>query len=306
MPFPKRQHWVPRFYLRHFTVATENTRPGQVWIFHRKEGDPKLTSIDNIAVENYLYTPKLKNGARDPRLEGKLANLECALAQLWPRLASDFVDLGAAGVRKGIALFLSVQFLRHPDRRKSMQKIRERLIDFIEQTHQDKDGNPNISHFQIGSHVYPMDTSDWASYRDANLELDDQLWLNAIEHDAIRYAKMLMAKRWSIVFIDDPLFVTSDFPLFVPEPEMERYQIGGKNAIIMFPISPTRILCMDDLDEPPNQYYHLHNRQSDLYNWLTWVNTESFMISPRNIYDVLAGINRIRTEFEREMSDGNS
>ncbi|MBI1248137.1 DUF4238 domain-containing protein [bacterium] len=305
MSFPKRQHWVPRFYLRQFTVPNTNARLEQVWIFHRKEGEPKLTGINNIAAEKYLYTPKVEDGTRDVRLEKQLASLEGAVSQFWPMLASSFVDLGANGIRKGIALFLSVQFLRHPERRDSMRKIRRRIIDVVEQEPLNKDGNPDISHIQIGSQIHPLDTSGWQSYCEATPELDDQLWLEMIEQDATRYAEMLMDKRWSIVFIDDPLFVTSDYPLYVPRPEMERYQVGGDNAVILFPISPTRILCMDDLPEPSNQYYHLENPLADLYNFFTWVNTESFMISPRKFHDVLAGIDRIRTEFEDEMVDGN-
>jgi hypothetical protein len=53
----------------------------------------------------------------------------------------------------------------------------------------------------------------WPSYADAGPEFDEQVWLTIIETNAIKYAKMLMDKRWSIVFIDDPLFVTSDHPL---------------------------------------------------------------------------------------------
>lgn len=305
MSFPKRQHWVPRFYLRHFTVPNANDRLEQVWIFHRKAGDPKLTNIDNIAAKNYLYSPKAEDGTRDARLEKKLASLEGSLAGFWPTLASYFVNLGADSIRKGLALFLSVQFLRHPERRDSMREFHQTLFDVVEKAPLDNNGNPDISHIQIGSRVYPTDDFDWQSYRDAGTDFDGQIWLDAIERDAMKYAKILMAKRWSIVFIDDPLFVTSDYPLYVPQPEMKRYQIGGNNAIIMFPISPTRILCMDDLNEPANQYYHLENDQADLYNVFTWVNTESFMISPLEIDDVLSGIDRIRTEFEDQISDRN-
>jgi len=305
MSIPKRQHWVPQFYLRYFSVPNANKRLDQVWIFHRREGDPRLTAIHNIAAKKYLYTPQDKDGTRDARLENKLAGLEDTTSQLWPRLASDFVDLGAKSIRKYIALFLSVQFLRHPDRRDSMRAFRKRLIEVIEQGPHDNNGNSIINHIQIGSRVHPVDKSDWQSYRDAGPELDDKVWLDTIEQDAIKHAKMLMAKRWSIVFVDDPLFVTSDYPLFVPQPEMGRAQIGGNDAVIMFPISPTRILCMDDLGEPANQYYHLENKQADLYNFMTWVNTDSFIISSRDIYDVLAGIDRVRTEFEADMNRRN-
>ena len=104
---------------------------------------------------------------------------------------------------------------------------------------------------------------------------------------------MLMKKRWSVVFIKKPLFVTSDFPVYVVQPDLKRFQIGGKNAMIQFPISPTRLLCMDDLDEPGDQYYPISDSEADTYNLLTWVNTESFMISSRPLEDVLEGISRV-------------
>jgi hypothetical protein len=109
---------------------------------------------------------------------------------------------------------------------------------------------------------------------------------------------MLMKKRWSVVYVKEPLFVTSDFPVYVVQPDLKRFQIGGKGAMIQFPISPTRLLCLDDLDELGNQYYHIPDSEADVFNLLTWVNTESFMISSRKIEDVLEGIARVRAEHE--------
>lgn len=301
MTTPKRQHWVPQFYLRQFIVPDANPNLEHVWIFHRKSGDPKLAGIKNIALETHLYSPKRSDGSRDPRLERKLSDLEGTLAKLWPQLANGFVDLGSTAIRQSIALYVSVQFLRHPDRRDSAIVFRNRLIEFVEQQPSNRDGYPEIRQLQIGSRFYSIDASDWPNYRDAGDDLSVEMWRKMIEQDAILHATMLMKKRWSIVFINEPLFVTSDYPIYVPQPELERYQIGGNNAVVLFPISPTRILCFDDLEEPANQYYPIANSNADLYNMLTWVNTESFMISSRNIEGVLAGINRVRTEFEREM-----
>lgn len=301
MTIPKRHHWVPRFYLRRFAIPNPNRRAEQVWIYHRKEGEPKRTSINNIAVEKFLYSPEDEDGRRDPRLERKLADLEGSLSRLWPELASGFPSLEREGVRKGLSLFLSIQLLRHPAQRGWTRAFRKQLVDVLERQPRDGNGNPDVSHLQIGSHDYPVDTSNWQSYRDAGPELDEQLWLDSIERNANVNAEMLMAKRWSIVFIDKPLFVTSDYPVFVPQPELSRYQIGGKNAYVMFPISPTRILWMDDLDAPPNQCCHVENDQADVYNSFTWVNTDSFLISPRDIYGVLKGICRVRAEFESEI-----
>ncbi len=117
-----------------------------------------------------------------------------------------------------------------------------------------------------------------------------------IERDAMSYAQMLLKKRWSIVYTQEPLFVTSDYPLYVVQPYLNRFQIGGKDAMIQIPISPTRILCLDDLKEPENQYYSVTESNADIYNLMTWVNTESFLISSRGLEDVMAGINRVRKE----------
>lgn len=294
MTIPKRQHWVPQFYLRQFLVPNANPKLEQVWVFHRKSGEPELTGIKNIALENHLYSPKLPDGSRDPQLEKKLSALEGTLGKLWPQLANSFVDLGSTPIRQSIALFLSVQFLRHPDRRDSAVEFRNRLIEFVEKQPFNSDGYPDFRQLKVGSRVYSIDASSWPSYRDAGHDLSVAMWRKMIEQDAITHAKMLMNKRWSIVFIDEPLFVTSDYPIFVPQPEFARHQIGGKNAMILFPISPTRILCFDDLDEPANQYYSLAKSNAYMYNMLTWVNTESFMISSRSIDEVLGEIHRVR------------
>jgi hypothetical protein len=299
-PVPKRQHWVPRFYLRYFKVPDANPRLEQVWIFHRKEGEPILTAIENIAVGKHLYSPKRRDGTRDPRLERKLADLESLLSRLWPKLASGFVNLASDGVRKGIALFLAVQFLRHPDRRDLVSDSRRRIVEFIRQQPADSDGAPDIDTLQVGSRVVKLDKKGWQSYADAGPEFDEQAWHTIVEKGAFRYAKMLLEKRWSMVFIDDPLFVTSDHPLFVANPDLSRHQLGGKNAVLMFPVSPTRVLCFDNIAAPGNLYYHLGNDQADLYNMLSWVNTEAFMISSRDVYDVLNGIGKLRREFEEE------
>jgi len=302
MTTPKRQHWVPQFYLRQFLVPDTNPNVEQVWVFHRKSGEPKLTGIKNIAIENHLYSPKQSDGSRDPRLENKLSNLEGTLAALWPQLANDFIDLGSASIRQSIALFLSVQFLRHPDRRDAAIKFRNRLIEMVEKQNFNFDERPSFWQLKIGSRVYSIDASDWPNYRDAGDDLSVAIWRKTIEKDAILHATMLMKKRWSIVFIDEPLFVTSDYPIYVPQPKFARHQIGGRNAKILFPISPTRMLCIDDLQEPKNQYFPTPSSNADVYNMLTWVNTESFMISSRNIESVLAGICRVRNEFEMELS----
>ena len=300
MSEPKRQHWVPRFYLRHFLVPSTKRKEQRVWVFHRKNGDPFLTAINNIAAENYLYSPQQKNGSRNYRLEKKLADLESDLAKIWPRLATEYLDLGKKGIRRMLGLFMAIQFLRHPDRREQMVGIRQKIIEFVDRQPKDDQGLPQVTHIKIGSKIHEFDRNGWDEYRNHGRDFDERAWLWTIETEAVRYAETLMAKRWSILQLKSPLFVTSDYPFYVPTPEMEKFHIRKKAANCFFPICPTRILCMDDLDEPADQYYPLEDNQADQYNLLTWVNTDGFMISARNIFEVLLGIDRLRDQFDRE------
>ena len=295
---PVRQHWVPQFYLRHFISPDSNPRQEQVYILHRKTGDPHLTSIKNIALEKYLYSPKLPDGTRDHRLENKLCDLEGTLGTIWPKFATDFIDLSSRSHRQIIALFLAVQFLRNPERREASLEVRQKIIESVRNQPVDADGNPAIKEIQVGSRKIPFDLAKWKEYENAEDESSVANWRNLVERDAVPTAEMLMKKRWSVVYVKEPLFVTSDFPVYVVQPDLKRFQIGGKGAMIQFPISPTRLLCLDDLDEPGNQCYHIPDSEADVFNLLTWVNTESFMISSRKIEDVLEGIARVRAEHE--------
>jgi hypothetical protein len=293
---PVRQHWVPQFYLRQFIAPDSRPRSEQVWIIHREAGEPRRTNIKNIAVEKHLYSPKRPDGSRDPALEAKLCDLEGTLATLWPQLATDFVDLSSTSIRGIIALFLSVQFLRHPERRDSTLETRKRILEMVEKEHVKSQGLPDIQRVQIGQQTYAVNASDWHNFLSGGDESSVDSWRKMIERDAMRYAQMLLTKRWSIVYTKDPLFVTSDYPLYVVQPNLKRFQVGGKDAMIQFPISPTRILCLDDLQEPENQYYSATESNADFYNLMTWVNTESFLISSRNPDEVMAGIYRVGQE----------
>jgi hypothetical protein len=77
-------------------------------------------------------------------------------------------------------------------------------------------------------------------------------------------------------------------------------QILHPNAKVAFPLSPTRLLCVDNLRQPENQYYPLSASKSREYNFLTWVNTDQFMISPRHTDEVIYEIDQARLDFERE------
>jgi len=311
MSRPKRHHWIPQFYLKWFaTPESANATSPQVYIYHRVAGEPELVSIQNIAVKRYLYAPLNDEGTgvRDFTRERELAELEGFMSRIGPTLACDFVDLASQPFRKGMSLFLATLYLRHPYTFARQRESRQQLLQTIDSAPKDADGTPRIRWLEFGSDKrrIPFDVGQWRAMRDAGKNDEHRLFVDMIRTEAINIAEGLMRKRWSMVFMDEPLIVTSDNPFFVMDPDMKRDQILGPGAKLMFPVSPTRVLCFDELDEPGSRYYKLSGDQAPLYNMMTWVNTDDFMISPRHTDQVLVEIEALRQQAEREGSSDHA
>ena len=114
----KRQHWVPRFYLRYFaTPETRDSKKPRMWIFDKAGSDPTLTSIKNVAQQRYLYSSADHTGIRDWGMEQQFGRCGEVMHKVWPGLADGFLNLETdQSIRKALALFVSLLYLRHPRR----------------------------------------------------------------------------------------------------------------------------------------------------------------------------------------------
>lgn len=281
---PKNQHWVPRFYLRYFATAeTRECSEPQVWIFSRHDGDPHFTNVKNVAARRYLYSPKGKTNSRDWRTEEKLSELESLLKQLWPPLATGFVDLHSnEPLRKAVALFVSTLRLRHPSAIEQVEDIHHELVALWDQLPKDEHGNPMISEVDHCGVVRPFDNSGYQEYKSAGQEQFSHMFVEGIRANTGWFAEALLAKRWSVVFTNEPVFVTTDTPVTIMNPSRQPFGIHTPGTVLSFPISPTRVLIMDDrFDQPEGQYYSLGTHGPAPFNLVAWRCCERFMISPR-------------------------
>ena len=288
---PKHQHWVPQFYLRYFaTPKTRDSEKPQVWIFSKDEDDgcEKLTSVRNVCGMRYLYSPKQSNGERSWELEDRLGDVEALLGQVWPALANDFVDLSEQPIRKGLALFVALMHFRHPDVRSEVQGIHQHLVEFYISGPLLPDGTPNIESVEVNGKIHAMDTSDWQAYKNWRDDDHDRFFVDLIGSEAGRLAKLLLSKRWSVVFNECNTFVTNDKPVVLNHPTRKKFGFGTAGTIITFPLSPTRLLVLDDLHyEPQNQYYPLKDSNAGAFNYCVWCGASRFFITGRSVEDVL-------------------
>lgn len=287
----KNQHWVPQFYLRAFaTPDTRETKQPKVWIFSRdaKDGDEKLTWIRNVCAQRYLYSPKAADGERSWNVDDDLEGVEMLLAQFWSEISTDFIDLANESIRKALSLFIATNYIRHPANIRIVKEIHRQLLQFYEALPKNSEGTPDISSFSFNGKEYPLDTSDWHSYRKRDENDHHHFFVKRIRADSGHLAEIILRKRWSVVFTDKPHFITSDKPVILQNLEKERFGFGTAGSIISFPLSPTRLLIMDDrYEEPPNQYYQLIPGNLGGHNLSIWRESTRFMITGRAIPDVL-------------------
>lgn len=269
----KRNHWVPQSYLRHFAADTDRRK---IWMLKRDSNDePELKPIKKVATEFYLYAPRGPNG-RDYSFEDKLASLEQMFGEpFWDSLATGYVNLCDKAVRKGLSLLVAVMHLRNPQQLQQTRVLYEQMVEFYSQLPELPDA------VAIAGKTYELDKDSWPSYRDASEDDIKRMWLDDVG-SATWLAKMLMEMRWAILISEEPVFITTDNPVITVHPSLEFKGIKNPETSLIFPISPTRLLHIDNrMTEPDGQYYPLKTNPGAM-NGLLWRYAINAMYSSRH------------------------
>lgn len=133
----KTQHYVPRFYLRHFTNSD-----GKLKAYRRNEDKYFTPTPDNVCAENYLYEVRYNGFDDNPTIthnyiEDQLAGAEGRLSPLYDKLiaccngrsfdGNDFLE-----GRLAACLLASSLLVRHPlileDERKKASYIADKVL----------------------------------------------------------------------------------------------------------------------------------------------------------------------------------
>lgn len=275
----KRCHWVAQSYLKAFAADEGRQR---IWRFSRNDGEPELKRIDKVAVKFHLYAPLHADGQRDDALEKKLAELENFFGgPAWKAACTDFPDFSWQPLRKMVALIAAVTWLRTP-----------RQFDFWKSTHQQftnffaqHDTLPDA--VIIGGRRVELDHASWPSYRDATEETMKEAW-NAWIGQAAGIAQLFLEMRWAVLVSDKPVFITSDNPVLVGDTLGPHRGLKHPEAMVTFPLSPTRVLIMDNRHSEPDAQFYALNHDPAATNMLIWRNAIEHMFSPRDPHEICA------------------
>lgn len=269
----RRCHWVSQSYLRAF--AADDTRQ-KIWRFSKNQGEPELKPIRKVAVRHHLYAPMNGDGKRNDAVEKKLSDLERWFGEpIWEKVCNDFPDYSWEPLRKMVSLLVATTFARNPLRFELWKQMHERLRGIAS----DRDGPP--THITINGIRHEVDLSDWPQFKAAGEEDMKAAW-NDYVAGAGDIAPTLLKMRWAVLFSEQPVFITSDNPVTIDHPSMQQKGLNDPETVVSFPLSPTRILMMDNRhSEPDSQYYPIRFDPAAT-NLLTWRNSIEHMFSRRH------------------------
>lgn len=270
----KRCHWVSQSYLRAFAADPDSRN--KIWRLSKNVGESELKPIEKVAVKFHLYAPMGSDGRRDGGLEKKLADLETWFGEpVWMALCTDFPDLSWEPLRKMVALLAATTYLRNPLRFEETKVMHRRLVALMSSRPSLPDG------VEIGGMTHPLDLDSWPAYRDATEDDLKRAWGEQVS-TAAWLAELFMKMRWSVLVSETPVFITSDNPVMILHPSLTFRGLNDPETSVNFPLSPTRVLCMDHLHtEPASQYYPLRSGPGSL-NTLIWRNAIEHMFTHRH------------------------
>lgn len=134
MSQPKSHHYVPRFYLAHFSDARE-----QIWVFDKAEKRSFRTNTRNVAcVRNFYELPELEAFGLDPlTMEYQFSSLEAEMSQILKNWVVQ-LDHGDTLVipdvnREIVSQFIALQLLRTVEARTLILQLCSKLDLHIEE-----------------------------------------------------------------------------------------------------------------------------------------------------------------------------
>jgi len=252
MSEPKRQHIIPKCYLKQF--VDPHTPTGQepyVWIFDRGSNKGKKRAPRNILTETDLYTFSGKDGTKNYSLENSLAQIESDYASLFEQKIGQHLPLDA---REHLVLcaFVAGMLQRTLKQKANIEGFFDRLISRTEQMEQAHGAPPKTSlelkHAKENAHRFMIvQTVPAISNILVNMNL-----------------AFLVASRHSS-------FITSDAPCFLFNAELQWQRLSGpelaqRDVEVRMPLSPEISVSFTWVNNPRGNLcigedlVHEHNR----------------------------------------------
>lgn len=248
---PKRQHFLPRFYLDGFT------RDGLLAVFDRDQNEVRIQKPESTGVIGHFYTVEDEQGRKRFELEQVLSEIESKAAPIIKKLAAQ--EGISDDERSEMAMFVALGMCRTPDLVDSIKEMNGQIIKRMATVM-----------FSDVNRVKAMlrDKPDSLTSEEA-LEADAKAMVEFAASDAYKVethhgwalsmamtmfttiAPILAGRDWLVVHrnCEKRSFVTSDAPLVLTKVMPRKDKIWGigfanTDALVLFPLTQSCALLI--------------------------------------------------------------
>ncbi|NTH14744.1 DUF4238 domain-containing protein [Agrobacterium rhizogenes] len=259
----KRQHVVPRFYLRYFTQPD-----GELWTHDCVTGTARRSAPEKTAYETNIYTPTGEDGARIDLIEDTLAKIESQAATIYPELLA-FRPLTPVA-KLDFAAFLATMFARSPAQLRQFAQTMSQMALWGSRHEMDREFRQKEARGDVSAadEVIRKILHDNEMF---TMSVDRRVGLLAFEQ-AKPLMNIMARMNWSYEISEKQQLVTSDNPVFWVKsggpPDLQGYGfgLGNRLAVIPFPLSPDVILRLDWLPDGAWKKFKLERQRAKLAN----------------------------------------
>jgi hypothetical protein len=263
---PKRQHFLPKFYLEGFT------KDGMVAVFDRESNEVRVQQPVNTGVIGHFYTLEDAEGRKRFELEQILSEYEDKASLVIKKLAAK-EDINA-DERTDLAIFVALAAFRTPDIVDSIKAFNASLIgDIAKRTFADVE---TVKAQMRGKPYAPLTEEELEA--DARLLVEitqtgqyeittDHKWAVGMAiRMAFNIAPIFAGRDWAVLHRDNEKksFVTTDAPVLLTTVAPRKSSFwgigfGNADALVFFPLTESCILAM--YGSSGNLEHHTVNRE---------------------------------------------
>lgn len=249
---PKRQHYLPRFYLDGFTTD------GLVAVYDREKNEVRKQQPKDTAVIGHFYTMEDAAGRRRFEIEALLSEYESKASPVIKKLAAK--GNITADERSDLAIFMALGAMRTPDIVQSLQLMNSDMtLEMAKRIYAD------VDRVEADLRLNPA----YAGKSDEEVRVEAEAMVNLVQTDGLSVTtnekwavgmaiKMSLAvaptfagRDWVIVHRDNDRksFVTTDAPVVLTTTEPRESSIygigfGNADALVAFPLTQSCVLMM--------------------------------------------------------------
>jgi hypothetical protein len=224
MSTPKRQHYVPRAYLAHFTdPGTPHGQEPYIWVYDRDEIRPYARAPHKLAVRTHYYSILADSGEWDTTVETMLAEVEGrAIPNIRKLIGGDPPESLPPDDREWLAYFIGLLSVRIPAFRDTVESFVAdigRRIGLLGAQHPDYFARTMRKVYEAKGEK-PPDAEQIESIRqfvlsgEYDIKTNPVLSLQTLIQMAPVAAQYVHAYRWRVLRAPaDTPFITSDHPV---------------------------------------------------------------------------------------------